>query len=125
MDLSDKSYMVKHGPSGGLRASKEGKGRYDLISSPAMRRLALWYEEGARIHGDRNWEMGISISGCISSILRHTFKYLAGSHDEDHLAAVAWNAFAIMHFEERPTIYDGHTFDLPWQAPESGAKSVR
>jgi hypothetical protein len=30
-----------------------------------------------------------------------------GEDDEDHLAAVVWNAFAIMHFEKlRPDLMD-------------------
>jgi hypothetical protein len=59
------------------------------------------------ISGDRNWEKGIPVSRYVSAILRHTFKYIWGANDEDHLAAIAWNAFAIMHHEvEHPEMQD-------------------
>lgn len=96
--------------SGAIRECREGKGRYDLISPYALMRLARWYELGAKKYEDRNWEKGLPFSTCIDSLLRHAIKYLAGWTDEDHLAAVAWNAFALMHFEE-----EGRTdlMDLP------------
>lgn len=85
--------------TGALREDEAGKGRFDLIPFEPMMRLARWYELGAKKYGDRNWEHGLPVSRCVSAALRHLFKYLAGMRDEDHLAAVAWNVFAIMHFE--------------------------
>lgn len=82
-----------------MREDRTGKGRYDLISPFAMERLAKWYELGAIKYAPRNWEGGMPISHCLDSLLRHAFKYLAGNNNEDHLAAIAWNAFAIMHYE--------------------------
>jgi hypothetical protein len=38
-------------------------------------------------------------------------KYLSGRNDEDHLAAIAWNAFAIMHYEK----YFPEMQDLPFR----------
>lgn len=86
--------------TGATRSDSTGKGRFDLLSPVAMRRLALRYEGGARAHGDRNWEKGIPVSRCLSAALRHTFQYLAGARDEDHLAAAAWNLCAAMHFQD-------------------------
>ena len=52
-------------PTGSRRDSREGKGRYDLISPIALRRLALVCERGAAKYGDRNWEKGQPMSGYI------------------------------------------------------------
>ncbi len=86
--------------SGATRSDRTGKGRFDLISPFALERLARRYEEGAEIHGDRNWEQGYRIGRCIDGALRHLNQYKQGMRDEDHLAAAAWNVFAAMHFEE-------------------------
>lgn len=85
--------------TGAVRDPAKGKGRYDLISPHALKRLALHYEAGAEKYADRNWEKGIPMSRCFSSAVRHLFQWLAGMRNEDHLAAAAWNVFAIMHFE--------------------------
>ena len=87
-------------PTGSVRDTQEGKGRFDLIDPHAMLRLARHYENGAKKYGDRNWEKGQPSSRYLSSAIRHLFKYLAGMRDEDHLAAAAWNVFAILHNEE-------------------------
>lgn len=89
---------------GATREPSDGRGRFDLISPFALERLAVWYELGAKKYGDRNWEKGLTRSRCVESLFRHLVKYMQGKSDEDHLAAIAWNAFAIMHFEEVPPI---------------------
>lgn len=81
-------------------ASREPKvGRFDLISPIALTRLAIWYEKGGQKYEDRNWEKGIPIVGCINAIFRHLLKWLMRWDGEDHMAAIAWNAFVIMDFE--------------------------
>ena len=85
---------------GATRSNSAGKGRYDLISPIGLKRLALRYEGGAAVHGDRNWESGVPVSRCLSSAIRHIFQHLAGLRDEDHLGAAAWNVFAAMHFQD-------------------------
>jgi hypothetical protein len=87
---------------GGYREVRYGKGREDLIEPELIFRLGAWYELGADKYGDRNWEKGISVTDCIAAIIRHTFKFMAGWDDEDHLAAIAWNAAAIMRMEHYP-----------------------
>lgn len=52
------------------------------------------------ISGDRNWERGMPFSRYIDSAKRHLDKFVMGMEDEDHLAAAAWNIFAIMHHQE-------------------------
>lgn len=107
MTLSNESYNgVKDSgdrrefASGSVRDVRAGKGRYDLLSTVGLRRLARHYENGAIKYGDRNWEKGQPVSSYIDSMIRHGIDYLAGDRSEDHLAAVAWNAFSAMHTEE-------------------------
>lgn len=86
--------------TGSVRDTRQGKGRFDLITPIGMRRLAVHYENGAVKYGDRNWEKGQPIQRYIDSLIRHAYCYLEGKRDEDHLAAITWNAFAVMHTEE-------------------------
>ena len=101
--------------TGSVRHSRKGKGRYDLIPPTGLRRLAVHYENGADVYGDRNWEKGQPLSSYIDSMLRHGQDYLSGDRSEDHLAAVAWNAFGAMHTEMmlREGKYPKEFADLP------------
>ena len=87
--------------TGSVRDIREGKGRYDLIPPKSLRRLAQHYENGAKKYGDRNWEKGQPLSRYLDSAIRHTFNYLDGQRDEDHLIAAIWNLMAIIDHEER------------------------
>ena len=58
----------------------------------------------------------MNISRYVDAAMRHLVKYLAGCDDEDHLSAVAWNVFSIMHHE----YYLPEQQDLPeWQGRET------
>ena len=74
--------------------------RPELFSPEALIRDAKWYAQGASKYGDRNWEKGIPFTNCIGSMLRHIIKYMNGQDDEDHLAAIRWNAGALCHYEK-------------------------
>jgi hypothetical protein len=87
-------------PTGSVRDTREGKGRFDLISPIALRRLAEHYERGARKYGERNWEKGQPLDRYIDSALRHINAFQVGDRAEDHLIAAAWNLFAHVHTEE-------------------------
>ena len=84
---------------GALREPPTGKGRYDLISPFAIHRIARHYENGAVKYADRNWEKGIPFGRCLDAMARHLNQYRMGDRAEDHLAAIAWGACAIMHYE--------------------------
>lgn len=88
-------------PTGSRRDSRKGKGRYDLLPPRALRRLARHFEAGAEKYGDRNWEKGQPLSRFLDSALRHSFNFLEGQRDEDHLAAAVWNLFCLLDTEER------------------------
>ena len=103
--------------TGSVRDTEEGKGRFDLLPYEALKRLALQYQKGAQKYAPRNWEKGQSMSRTVSSMSRHANQYLAGDRDEDHLAAAAWNAFALMTYEERMKAgtLGLDIMDLPWR----------
>jgi len=93
--------------TGSKRDTNINKGRFDLIPSQMMFRLARHYEAGAVKYDDRNWEKGQPVSRCLDSCLRHIEKYKDGWNDEDHLSAAIWNLAAIIHFEkELPKMQD-------------------
>ena len=101
--------------SGSVRGDRTGKGRYDLLPPGAIRRLAGLYERGSKAYGDRNWEKGQPFSRYFDSMLRHAFQAMSGKSDEDHLAAVVWNAMAIMEMQE--TGREAELNDMPWFVP--------
>lgn len=86
--------------SGAKRDTQAGKPRYDLIPTHALKRIAGLYARGADKYDDNNWHKGIPYSRCLASLERHLQQWKQGDRDEDHLAAVVWNALAIMHYEE-------------------------
>lgn len=99
--------------SGARRDTQEGKPRYDLIPPAPLERLADLYTRGAEKYGPHNWTKGMPVSRYQASLERHLQQWKAGDTEEDHLAAVVWNAFAIMHFQE--TAWNDQ-FD--WTPPE-------
>lgn len=86
-------------PTGSVRDTREGKGRFDLIPSMPLRRLAQLYERGAKKYGDSNWQKGQPLSRYMDSAFRHLADFLDGDHVEDHLASVVWNVFSFMWTE--------------------------
>jgi hypothetical protein len=86
--------------TGSIREIVPGKGRYDLISPRAIKRLAIRLEQGAEKYSDRNWEKGIPLSSFLNSAFRHLYQFLDGDTTEDHLAAVLWNIHSLIHTEE-------------------------
>ena len=91
--------------SGMVRDTQEGKPRYDLIPVEGLRRLADLYARGAEKYDENNWQKGQPYSRVYASLFRHLIAWREGDRAEDHLAAVAWNAFALMWYEEnRPEL---------------------
>lgn len=87
--------------TGAQRDQRTGKGRYDLLPCAALRRLAQVYERGASKYAARNWERGMPTHLFMDSALRHTFQYLEGMRDEDHLGHAVFNLLALIDHEER------------------------
>jgi hypothetical protein len=106
-DMKDSGEREIHGENGAVRDIRTGKGRYDLISHIAMRRLAVVYEKGAAKYADRNWEKGMPLCRFFDSAKRHMDQWLAGETDEDHLGHAMWNLASMIHLGElRPDLDD-------------------
>jgi len=76
-----------------------------LISPHAMNRLGEWLrfaceDRQPEPYPVRNWEQGLPFSTCIASLQRHVEKFKLGSTNEDHIAAMLFNAMALAHYEE-------------------------
>lgn len=99
---------------GSVRDVRSGKGRYDLLPTRAIGRVAKHFEKGALKYGERNWELGQPVSRFLDSGLRHLFNHLEGKGDEDHLAAAAWNILAAIETEMRceEGVLDGKFNDM-------------
>lgn len=112
--------------TGAVRDLREGKGRYDLVSPFALKRLAIVYEKGAKKYADRNWEKGMPHTRYLDSAIRHLNQYLQGDTDEDHLGHAAWNVFAIMHMQEtHPELDDRPNYKPLYEVnPETGEKRI-
>jgi len=89
--------------TGSRRDMRKGKGRFDLVPSYPLQRLAQHYENGASKYGDRNWELGQPLARYVDSALRHINKWMLGYREEDHLSAAVWNIFSIMYTEQKIT----------------------
>jgi hypothetical protein len=87
--------------TGARRDTSEGKGRYDLLPTRAIKRLAKHYENGAKKYGDDNWLKGMPMKRMLDSAIRHLFKAAEGQIDEDHFTAAAWNILGIIEYQER------------------------
>ena len=87
--------------SGAIRDRRSGKGRYDLLSPFALRRLAHTLEKGGVHNGDRNWELGMPLCRFLDSAMRHLQQWLMRQDDtdDDHLSQAAWNVLALLHFD--------------------------
>jgi len=93
---------------------------FGIISPYALDRLAKWYELGAKKYANRNWEKGMSFCRLLDAAMRHPNRYRIGMRDEDHLAALAWNLFAYLHYEacgmdrfdDVPTYPEAHLIEL-------------
>lgn len=87
--------------TGSVRDCPDGKGRYDLLPTRAMKRLAQHFEGGAKKYAERNWEKGQRLGRYLESAIRHAFNYLEGDRSEDHAIACAWNMMCLVETEER------------------------
>jgi len=87
--------------TGAVRDTSEGKGRFDLLPTHALKRVAQTMEKGCAKYSARNWEKGIPLGRFMDSALRHLTQYLGGDRDEDHMAQAAWNVLCFIETEYR------------------------
>ena len=78
--------------------------RYSLIPPAGLIALAERYGYGAQKYELRNWERGYDWSLSFDAMMRHAVAFWNGEEfdpdypDSPHMAAVAFHAFALMHF---------------------------
>lgn len=95
--------------TGAIRDSQDGKEDYiETISWTAFRRYAQYMTGKKAKYGQGNFKKGIPTQSYEASLARHLVKYLSNKHEfggleteEDHLAAMVFNIFGIMHEEAR------------------------
>jgi len=78
--------------TGAKKQNADGKGRPVLVPGDAILDVAIHFEEGAAVHGARNWEKGIPLSVLLDSVERHLQQEKLGMTDENHSRSLAWNA---------------------------------
>lgn len=106
--------------TGSQRDTRQGKGRYDLIPPEALRRLAIHFENGAIKYLSNNWALGQPLSRYMDSASRHLEHIKAGHTDEDHAAALMWNAMAYMvteHLIDRGELPQELNDMVAWDQP--------
>ncbi len=103
--------------TGSQRDSQEGKGRFDLIPLLPIERLAQHFENGARKYDDDNWKKGQPLRQYVNSAMRHLYKMSEGWLDEDHAAAVMWNAAAFIWTKDAIDrgVLPAELDDIPWE----------
>ena len=82
--------------TGAKKQNATGKGTPVLIPGDAMLEVAKHFEEGAAVHGSRNWEKGIPLSEILNSLERHLQQEKLGMADEPHARSLAWNAIVYL-----------------------------
>ncbi len=97
--------------TGALRAGDELRPDLTILPWTELERLSFHYMRGADVHGRDNWRKGIPSSRYLRSLSRHLADYiLQRKPEEDHLAAILFNALGIMynqrHFTESPEVND-------------------
>jgi hypothetical protein len=113
----------------GLRYD-QGKVRYDLVSPIALHYVALVWTMGTYKYAPRNWEKGLSFSGCFGCAMRHAWKWFRGEENDPesglpHLAHAVWNLMVILHlsftkpqFDDRVDLTEVPFPDM-WEAPDA------
>lgn len=86
--------------TGSRRDTQVGKSRPDLMNPLVLRRLGMHFANGCDKYGEKNFELGQNTSRYRASLGRHMLDYDEGLKDEDHLAAIIWNAMGIMMNQE-------------------------
>ena len=114
-----KNNPLKTFKSGATRSEDAEGERYDLISPFAMKRLAVIMAEGAKTHGNANWEKGVPLDATLNHLERHLQMWKMEKKTgekigtDDHMAKVAWGAFAILHYEDVGPLDNGVL--VPWK----------
>jgi hypothetical protein len=87
---------------GGIATRTKKDLAYCLIPPEAEDREAKRFYDGAIKHGDNNWKQGdwTFVVQCVNHLEAHTKSFKRyGNMNDDNIAAIKWNASAIIWFE--------------------------
>ena len=96
--------MTRKNKSGFERNDAKGKPRYDLIPIFMLDRLAALYAKGAEKFGENNWMKACNQEDYDSfeaSFCRHSVEFRVDAQNEDHFAALIWNAIGMEHVKNQ------------------------
>ena len=96
--------MTRKTQSGFERNDAKGKPRYDLIPIFVLDELADLYAKGAEKFGENNWRKADSMEDYSSfeqSFCRHSIEFRAGAKNENHFAALIWNAIGMEYVKKQ------------------------
>lgn len=101
--------MTRKFNTGAIRDNDEGKEDYiETISWTAFKRYAQYMTSKKSRYGSGNFKKGIPVESYEQSLVRHLQKYLVNKYEngkievgDDHLSAMVFNIFGIMHEQER------------------------
>lgn len=96
---------IREFKTGAIRDNDDSKEDYiETISWRAFKRYAKYMTGKKQKYGAGNFKKGIPIESYEQSLLRHVQKYLENKYEdgqvereEDHLSAMVFNIFGIMH----------------------------
>lgn len=90
----------------GAKRDMNNKPYVHYIPPEMLKRLGELYRRGAEKYSDtdasphdQNWMRGMPLSRYYASMFRHMLDWAEGDTEEDHLAAIIWNATGIMWTE--------------------------
>lgn len=101
--------------TGSVRDRGDLKPRPDYISPFAMLEIGEHMRKGAVKYGPWNWQLGQPFSEMTASMYRHLLQWIMGDTEENHLAAIAFNAQALIHYREmiKRGVLPGELDDMP------------
>lgn len=86
--------------SGMVRSDDQGKPDYTLLDLDMLERLAVHMTKNVASKGHNNWRKASTeedLQRFLASFWRHTIAFLRGDTDEDHFAALVFNATGAEH----------------------------
>jgi len=94
--------------TGAIRDDETNKPDFvEPLSWTALHRYIKYMTEKKKKYGEGNFKKGIPIEAYERSLVRHLDKYMRNKYEngndepnEDHLSAIIFNTFGIMHEEE-------------------------
>lgn len=91
------------GTASGAARFDTGKARMDLLSPVAMEGVAIVLAFGAKKYAEHNWRKGMKWGRTIGSLLRHTYKFMAGEDIDlesglPHVDHIACNAMFLQEY---------------------------